>query len=104
VAGTVRIRFDRLIAARRALPSLHAAVATTVRAGRGAGVAIFERRHPAGDMVQVYNVSDVSRWVGADELACFTGNVVDHVTGKSFDVADGFSLAPYAALWLTAGE
>jgi amylosucrase len=99
VSTQIRSRIQRLIDVRRSLPALHASVATKVRAGRGAGVAIFDRRHPAGDLVQVYNLSDSKRWVGSDELG-LSGSVTELLGGQSMELGEGLSLAPYSSHWL----
>lgn len=97
----VREGIQRLINVRRTLPSLHASVATQVKKGTQKGVVIFNRRHPAGQLVQVYNLSDQGRWVGVEELGGLHGQVTDHLTGHTFDIAGGLPLAPYEARWLT---
>ena len=101
VATRIRRRIDRLIEARTTLPSLHAAVATKTRAGAAQGVIIFERLHPAGNVTQVYNLTEGTRWVGRGELAHAGDRVFDHLTGNSFNIGDGIELHPYQALWLS---
>ncbi len=97
----IRAGIQRLIEVRRALPSLHASVATQVSKAKQKGVVVFNRRHPAGHLVQVYNLSDQGRWIGGDELGGLHGLVTDHITGHSFDLSGGIPLAPYEARWLT---
>ena len=58
-----------------------------------------DRRHPAGDLVQVYNLSDAKHWVGTDEIG-LSNAVPDVLTGGSFDVGEGMSLMPYSSHWL----
>ena len=70
-----------------------------VKASRAKGVVVFNRPHPAGHMVQVYNLSDAKRWVGADEIG-LSNAVPDVLTGSSFAVGEGMSLMPYSAHWL----
>jgi amylosucrase len=100
VAGQIRSRMQRLIDTRRRLESLHAGVATKVRAGRGAGVAFFDRFHPAGNLVQVYNLNDQNRFANTDELSGLHGEVVDELTGQHIWLNDGIMLAPYEVRWL----
>lgn len=100
VATRVRARMDQLIAARRALGSLHASTPTNVRAGHGQGIAIFERSHPIGTLVQVYNLSDADRWVATSELGGLTGRVWDQLQGHEVFLNDGINLRPYEARWL----
>lgn len=101
VATQIRRRINSLISARKNLASLHAGVATKVRAGRGQGIAIFERLHPAGNLIQVYNLNSQPRWVSTDELAGLWGRVHEHVFDFDFDLNDGFTLAPYETRWIT---
>ena len=100
VAGQIRDRMQRLIETRKRLNSLHASVATKVRAGRGQGIAIFDRMHPAGNIVQVYNLNEANRFVNTDELAGLHGTVIDELTGTPIALNEGISLAPYEVRWL----
>lgn len=97
----IRQGIETLMSARRSLPSLHASVATQVWAGHGKGVVVFNRRHAAGQLVQVYNLSDRPRHIETVELGGLRGQVTDHLTGESFDLGGGMPLAPYEARWLT---
>jgi amylosucrase len=97
----IRVGIQKLISVRQSLPSLHASVATVVTKGKQKGVVIFNRRHAAGHLVQVYNLSDQGRWVGVEELGGLHGTVTDHLTGHTFDIAKGMPLAPYESRWLT---
>ena len=101
VATIIRKRIDSLIAARKSLASLHAQVGTKVRAGHGKGVAIFDRMHPAGNLIQVYNLSNTPRWVATGELAGLWGKVHEHILDYDYELNDGFTLAPYEVRWLT---
>jgi amylosucrase len=89
-----------LIDTRRRLASLHASVASKVRAGRGQGIAIFDRNHPAGNLVQVYNLNETNRFVGVDELNGLHSQVIDELTGTHLHLGEGLSLAPYEVRWL----
>lgn len=103
-SGTVASRIfqgiQQITQARKISPSLHASVATRVKAGRGTGVAIFERNHPAGQMIQVYNLSEDSRWVSSDELRDLNGIVENRLSGEKFELGAGITLNPYSAYWL----
>lgn len=101
-AFRIRAGIDHLIALRKKLPALHAAVTTDVRSTHNRGVLVFDRRHPAGHLVQVYNVSDTATWIDTRDLGGLHGTVDDHITGHRFDMGDGFLLAPYEVRWLTA--
>jgi amylosucrase len=100
VAQRIFQGIKQIAEARRVTPSLHASVTSKVRSGRGRGIAIFERNHPAGQMIQVYNLSDDSRWVSSDELGDLQGAVENRLTGEIFKVESGITLNPYSALWL----
>ncbi|MFM6939645.1 MAG: alpha-amylase family protein [Rhodoluna sp.] len=96
----IRKGIENIIDSRIALPSIHATVATKSRAGRGQGVVIFERLNPAGNLTQIYNLGDGSRWVGRDELPNLDWQVVDRLTGREFPLGEGINLAQYECLWL----
>lgn len=100
-AHHIRSRMQHLIDVRQSLPALHAAVATKVRAGKNRGVILFDRRHPAGDLVQIYNLSDAPQSVATEELGSFSGRVTDHMTGHTFDIGTGIPLAPYEVRWIS---
>jgi amylosucrase len=100
VPGQIRDRMQRLIDTRKRLDSLHAGVATQVRSGRGLGVAIFDRKHPAGNLIQLYNLSDGNRFVNTDELGGMWGEVVDELTGHHIWLNEGLPMAPYEVRWL----
>ncbi|MFM6977940.1 MAG: alpha-amylase family protein [Micrococcales bacterium] len=100
VAGRIFQGMKQITDARKNTPSLHASVATRVLSGRGSGVAIFERNHPAGQMIQVYNLSEDSRWVSADELGDLAGTLENRLTGERFELESGITLNPYSAHWL----
>lgn len=104
VAHRIRAGIQHLITLRQTLPSLHASVATDVRAGRSRGVAIFDRHHPAGHLVQVYNLADTDQFVDTNELGGLYGQLHDHITGHTFDIGGGIPLAPYEVRWLTKAE
>ena len=97
----IRLGIQRLIDVRLTLPSLHASVATVVTKATQKGVVVFNRRHAAGQLVQVYNLSDQGRWIGVHDLGGLHGMVTDHLTGHTFDIAKGMPLAPYESRWLT---
>ncbi|MDQ1248771.1 MAG: amylosucrase [Actinomycetota bacterium] len=93
----------RLIRTRARLESLHATVGTQVYSTSNPAVVRFVRRHPAGDVVQVYNVSDRAVSVPAAEVnGHYTGLVYDQLSEATVPtVAGSYVLAPYATLWLT---
>lgn len=103
IAGQIFMRIRQLASARRRLESLHASLNTRVRSATEQGVAIFERNHPAGHLIQVYNLANAERWVGIHELGDLHGRVVDELTQMSFELNDGLTLAPYEVRWLRRG-
>lgn len=102
VHSRIRKGIENIIETRISLHSIHASVATKTRAGRGQGVVIFERLSPAGNLTQVYNLGDGSRWVGRDELPNLDWKVTDHLTGREFPLGEGINLAQYECLWLAS--
>jgi amylosucrase len=105
-AGRTWAGLRRLIDVRRSLDSLHASVPTRVHATSSPAVVLFVRHHPAGDMVQVYNVSDWNVSIpAADIQAHGTGLTLDRITGREVHPHDGqYVLRPYCAWWLTQSD
>ena len=104
VAGQVFARMSALISARKSLASLHAATASVVFATDNPAVVAFRRRHPAGDLVELYNVSAQSQTVPTHSAWPFNGALVSEaITGTTVDLTEPtITLAPYAVWWLTA--
>jgi amylosucrase len=103
VAGRVFQGLRAMIAARAALPHLHASVPAEVLEPSDPGVLAVLRRHPLGAMLGLYNVTDTWRpWPGARlaELGLFP--LIDALTGELPTMGDDGNLwlAPYAARWL----
>lgn len=101
VASLIRGRIDRLISARRRLAGLHANMPTRVKVGRDPSVVFFVRNHPAGTVVQIYNLAPETRWIGSDELAGLEGVVTEHLMNTDFVIHEGIELRPLQALWLS---
>lgn len=95
----------RLITARKALPALHAAVATEAFVTDDPAVLVFRRRHPAGTLIEVYNLSEETRvlWPGSVS-PLDPGPLLEHISGRTIDLGAPVRLPPYAAWWLTAPE
>lgn len=103
VAGRVFPRMQALIAARKELDSLHASVSTVVETADAQSVVLFTRRHAAGNIVEVYNLSEepTTLWVSHLTSRGITAPF-DHISGTEVEVHGGaIILPPYAALWLT---
>lgn len=102
-AGRTWAGLRRLIDVRRELDSLHASVPTRVIATSHPAVVLFVRKHPAGDMVQVYNVSDWNVTIPEGEVQAHGhGLTFDRLSGREVHPHDGlYALRPYTAWWLT---
>ncbi len=101
VPGMLFSGLRRLVRARSALPHLHASVAAQVLDPSDPGVLAVLRRHPEGEVLELFNVTDSWRPWPAGRLGSF---VHDHISGMDIAVGDDRNLwlAPYAARWLTA--
>lgn len=102
VRHRIRSGIDRLIHTRKSIAALHAAVTTIVRATSNPGVIVFDRRHSAGRLVQIYNATESPQWIDSHELGGLRDMVTDHITGDRFSVETGMSLAPYEFRWLAS--
>ena len=102
-AGRTWAGMRRLIEVRTALDSLHGSVPTRVHTTSHPAVVLFVRTHPAGDMVQVYNVSDWNVTIPEGDVQAHAhGLTFDRVGGREVRPHDGlYSLRPYTAWWLT---
>ena len=88
---------------RRSLPALHAAVESQPAYTSSPSVLAVLRRHAAGDLVQLYNVSGDWQRIDDGVLGSLRHTaVVDRLSGDSPLREDGqIVLEPYSALWLT---
>ncbi len=104
IEGRVFALVHHLGEVRRSLPSLHAAVESRPVETSNPSVLAVLRRHAAGDLVQVYNVSEDWQRCDAGVLGLLDGHeLVDRLGGGAPHLEHGqLVLAPYAALWLTA--
>lgn len=93
--------FDRtkhLITTRRMLPAMHATTTTHIHVGWNAGLVFFERRHPAGDFLGVYNITPRPQSVSRIDVF-LTGELEDLLNGGLL-ADDEMTLPPYGFLWL----
>ncbi|MFN8078022.1 MAG: alpha-amylase family protein [Kineosporiaceae bacterium] len=112
VAGRIFGGVRHLGRLRAQLPSLHAAVESEpVDVGAG-GLMVLHRRHPAGTLLAVYNVSEHWQHLPAEAVrAAGLTRPWDHISSfaprlEGTDAAGrgGFyALPPFAAWWLTSG-
>lgn len=98
-----------LVAARQALPHLHASVAAEVLDPHDPGVLLVARRHPLGVMLGAYNVTDRHAHVPGDvleQVGLEPGRVVDAITGRPPRSGNTWEYAvelePYQPVWLVA--
>lgn len=105
-AGRVFAWTLKLVAARRALPHLHARVESHALPSPDPRVLLLRRDHPLGVMLGVYNFSAESLSFPAPLLRdALGGGAVDHLSGEHFTFGrPTVRLDPYRALWLTAPE
>jgi amylosucrase len=102
IAMRVRTAMLGLVDARRSLPGLHASVATEAFATSNPAVVVFRRRHPAGTIVQVYNLSEFAQWFEGAALWPLSGDVLhEHLTGEDVAVGEHLVIPPYGSWWLT---
>jgi amylosucrase len=102
-AGRMWAGMRRLVQVRRGLEMLHASVPTRAYPTSHPAVVCFVRRHPAGDMVQVYNVSDSTVALPAGDIGGHGGDLThDRLSDRIVaPFGDQHVLRPYAAWWLT---
>lgn len=102
VATRVFVGITTLIAARRELPALHASVAPDVFVTSNPAVLVFRRRHAAGTVVEVYNLSEHPQWFEGAALWPLAGDLLhDHVSDEDVAVAEHLVIPAYATWWLT---
>lgn len=104
VAGRMFGVLRHLAQVRAALPALHAAVESVPVHTSNPAVLAVVRRHAAGDLVQLYNVSEDWQRCDAGVLGTLRHRaLVDHLGGEVPSTEDGqLVLPPYAAAWLGA--
>lgn len=109
-AGVMFAWHKHVGAVRKGLPQLNASAPTEVLPVTNPSVLALGRRHSAGDMVQLYNVTDAEAVWPAEWLKGFTlGSspvVRDALSGNpiSLDPAGLIHVPPLGALWLVAGS
>jgi len=106
IAGGVADRMFRMIRglvdARKSLPALHASVATEVFVTENPAVLVFRRRHAAGSIVQIYNLSEQAQAFDAAALWPLQAPLLEHLTGDVLLVAETLTIPAYGAWWLTS--
>ena len=104
-ASHVQQMFDglqRLIAARQRTKQLHALRDTVILESPNTQVFAYERPHPLGNLVCLYNFSEMLQVIPAWFLETRgLGQATDCITNKPLEIRDGFVwLEGYAVLWL----
>ncbi len=98
----VEARVDRairnLIVARKSLPSLHASTTTEVFTTNNPSVIIFRRKHAAGTLVQIYNLSENIQRVSMHGIA--SGKILEAISGEYLHIYEDMEIPAYAAWWL----
>jgi amylosucrase len=104
IEGRVYALLHHLGDVRRSLPSLHAAVESRPVETSNPSVLAVLRSHAAGNLVQVYNVSEEWQRCDAGVLGLLGGHdLVDRLGDDAPRLEEGqLVLPPYAALWITA--
>jgi amylosucrase len=106
VAARAYANLRHLVDVRRSMESLHASVPTRIYPTSHPAVVCFVRRHPAGDVVQVYNVADYPVELDEREIRGHGWTLTyDRLSGGELPIVAGrVTLPPYAALWLTEAQ
>lgn len=101
-SGRILRGLGELIAARKDCDPLHAATPPEILHGPDSAVLILRRRHPAGTVVQVFNMSATEKRVPAESLwPLDVTHLRDLISDSSVSVLDGaLHLPAYGYLWL----
>lgn len=98
-AAQVYRRTKRLIEVRKQLPALHSATPTLIEIGATPSIVVFRRMHPAGDVIEVYNVSEHPQSIGTVDW-WESGPLREHISGTLVTHPER-TLPAYAAWWFT---
>jgi amylosucrase len=99
----VLVTMKRLIDVRKTLPALHASVATDAFTTSNPAVLVFRRRHAAGSIVEVYNLSENAQAFGTSALWPLSGpSMHEHISGEDIAFHDQSVIPAYGAWWLTS--
>ncbi|MBK9739728.1 MAG: alpha-amylase family protein [Actinobacteria bacterium] len=105
VSARVLAAITRLIEVRKTLPALHASVGTDAFTTSNPAVLVFRRRHAAGSIVEVYNLSESPQSFDAAALWPLTGPyMLDHLSGQEIARHDEATIPPYGTWWLTSSS
>lgn len=102
VEARVFASITSLIRARKRLPSLHASVSTEVFTPSNKAILIFRRKHAAGMLIQIYNLSEKTQ--GFDSHGIIHGKQVEHISGATKEIKGWVEVPAYATWWFTASK
>lgn len=100
VESEILSAFKNLTRARRSLASLHAATPTEVSTLGNGSILIFKRKHAAGDLLQIYNLSESTQSVDSYQLV--TPVMYEHISQTEMVFGVNLKIPPYATWWLTS--
>ena len=98
VEGQVDKAIRSLIMARKSLASLHASTPTEVFTTNNPAVVIFRRKHAAGNLIQIYNLSENIQRISMHGIA--SGNLLEVISGERLHIYEDMQIPAYAAWWL----
>ncbi len=105
VEGRIFADLQRLIAARREAPQLHAASALDIVDSGDPGVLAFVRRHPVGDLTALYNFTETPRTVDAALVpASASAALADLLDGSHVQIGEQIELPALGVRWLVPVE
>ena len=105
-AKRINAGIRNLIRARKALPGLHATTSSRVAPASDPAVLFVNRTHPAGSIVEVYNLSDQVRTVDTWPISSVLGSeLYENIAGRDVDLTgvntQSITVPPYAYWWFT---
>ncbi len=99
LAGQVLQEIKKLISSRKGLPSLHASVVSEVFTTNNPAVLVFRRRHAAGVLTQIYNLSEKTQII--DSTGIVKGALKENLSGRTMNFEGAITVPPYATWWLS---
>lgn len=99
LSGQVLREIKALIQGRKSLPSLHASVTSEVFTTNNPSVLVVKRKHAAGVITQIYNLSEKTQ--NFDATGIVKGALKENLSGRSMNFEGLTSVPPYAAWWLS---
>jgi amylosucrase len=105
-AGRVFEAIKHLGEVRKSTSALHAGVPTTVEVPDHPSVVFFVRRHAAGTLIGIFNLSPMVQQISGDQLRNRgVWTAYDKLSGKIMkEMAGRISLQPYQAAWVVNAD